>query len=313
MHIVNAGHEFINIEDPVKKVERVARICYKSEDKIKDGSAEKMVRALVKREHTAMIEHASLVVMLDKKGFDLLASWVRYLEHLRGFKSYLRFTAISGCIVSGNMRAWRDFAKLCGEEKLKIFPYLDNIFRSEKYGVFFEGLVYPVDGEGFAMVVDPDMLVCDERMIHKDVTVLFTVDRGVSHEIVRHRPASFAQESTRYCNYGKSDVTFIRPCFLNEDTPEMDNWVEDMMRAERDYINMLRGGFTPQEARCVLPSSLKTEIAMTANLKEWYHFFNLRAVGVTGAPHPQMVEVALPLMRDMQKNNPQVFNDLAGE
>lgn len=205
MQIVKAGHEILdplNGEEILKKLERIARVCYKSEDKIGEGSTEKMVRALIKSNHDAMLEHFSF-------------------------------------------------------------------------------------------------------------SIKFICDRGVSHELVRHRVASFAQESTRYCNYGKSgDVTFIRPLFFAEDSPEMDNWIGSMMSAERCYLDLLQEGRTPQEARAVLPNSLKTEVVMTANLREWRHFFKLRAVGTTGKPHPQMREVAVPLLYEVADKIPVIFDDI---
>lgn len=209
MKIVKAGFEImdpLNGEEILKKIEKVARVCYKSEDKIKEGSAEKMVRTLVKRGHEAMLEHFSF-------------------------------------------------------------------------------------------------------------SVKFTVDRGVSHEIVRHRVASFAQESTRYCNYGHDgEIAVIEPFYL-KDCQEKEpwkyhNWYEACEKAEENYIKLIEYGATPQEARAVLPNSLKTEIVMTANLREWRHFFKLRAVGVTGAPHPQIREVAVPLLEECKKLIPVVFDDL---
>lgn len=205
MKIVKACYEILDIlngEDILKKIERVARVCYKSEDKITNGSAEKMVRSLIKSGHEAMLEHYSF-------------------------------------------------------------------------------------------------------------SVLFICDRGVSHELVRHRIASFAQESTRYCNYGKSgEVSFIKPMFFAEDSIEFDNWCDSMMEAEKIYLNLVEIGWKPQEARCVLPNSLKTEIVVTANLREWRHFFKLRAVGTTGAPHPQMRELTVPLLQELKKRVPVVFDDL---
>ena len=154
-----------------------------------------------------------------------------------------------------------------------------------------------------------------EAMIeHASMTVKFTVDRGVSHELVRHRLASFAQESTRYCNYSKdkfgNELTFIKPCFWNEDKTAYDVWKKVMYEAELAYFDLLYRGATPQEARSVLPNSLKTEVVMTANMREWRHFFRLRAAGETGAPHPQMVEVALPLLRKCQELMPELFDDI---
>lgn len=146
---------------------------------------------------------------------------------------------------------------------------------------------------------------------HFDITVKFVCDRGVSHEIVRHRMASYCQESTRYCNYSKdafgSEITVIRPSFLTEGTPGWQYWKVACRMAEKSYFELLDWGCTPQEARAVLPTSLKTEVVMTANLREWRHFFKLRTAP---AAHPQMREVAIPLLRRMQELVPVVFDDL---
>ena len=149
---------------------------------------------------------------------------------------------------------------------------------------------------------------------HASVTVKFVVDRGISHELVRHRLASFAQESTRYCNYSKDDfgseITFIIPDYLEYKSEGWNIWKESMKQAEDAYFKMLDFGLSPQQARAVLPNSLKTEVVMTANLREWRHFFKLRALGTTGKPHPQMLEVAVPLLEDMKNLIPVVFDDL---
>lgn len=189
----------------LQKIEAAARTCYKSEGKIQEGSAAKMVASLIKSGHEAMLEHAS-------------------------------------------------------------------------------------------------------------VTVKFVVDRGISHELVRHRLASFAQESTRYCNYSKDDfgseITFIIPEYLEYKSEGWNIWKDSMKQAEDAYFKMLDFGLSPQQARAVLPNSLKTEVVMTANLREWRHFFKLRALGTTGKPHPQMLEVAVPLLEDMKNLIPVVFDDL---
>lgn len=149
---------------------------------------------------------------------------------------------------------------------------------------------------------------------HASMTVKFIVDRGVSHELVRHRLASFAQESTRYCNYSKDkfdgEVTFIRPFFFERGSTEYSCWEDMCQHAENVYLAMLQMNRTPQEARSVLPNSLKTEVIMTANMREWRHFFRLRAAGETGAPHPQMAEVAVPLLREVQAYMPELFGDI---
>ena len=149
---------------------------------------------------------------------------------------------------------------------------------------------------------------------HCVISVKFIVDRGVSHELVRHRMASYAQESTRYCNYSKdkfgNEITVIKPCFLDEDTENYRIWKSSCEAAEKAYFAMLDNDATPQEARSVLPNSLKTEICMTANLREWRHFFKLRALGITGKPHPQMLEVTVPLLAEFKALIPVAFDDL---
>lgn len=311
MRIINAGFKVIDIDNPVKKIERVARVCYKSEDKIKEGSAEKLVKALIKNNHTAMLEHASIVIELDRFTFDSMVTHLQYLEQVEGYRIYLRYSRIDRYIISGNIRAWREYLLANKKCCLGVFEPLDNIFKSDKYKAFFKDVDYEVDSLGYAKEIDPCRLITEEQLIHRDFTVVFTVDRGISHEIVRHRVASFAQESTRYCNYGKyGDVAFIKPCYLDYDTPAFDNWVELMMLTEKHYLDMLDNGATPQEARIVLPQSLKTELAMTTNLNGWRHFFKLRAVGVTGKPHPQMLEVAVPLLEHCKTMIPVVFDDL---
>jgi thymidylate synthase (FAD) len=146
---------------------------------------------------------------------------------------------------------------------------------------------------------------------HFSITVRFICDRGVSHEIVRHRLASYCQESTRYCNYGNeqfnSEITVIEPLYLEQYTDAYSAWQEACEIAEIAYFKLLDWGCTPQEARAVLPNSLKTEVVMTANLREWRHFFKLRCAS---AAHPQMREIATPLLRTLQKKLPVVFDDI---
>lgn len=146
---------------------------------------------------------------------------------------------------------------------------------------------------------------------HQSFTVKFTVDRGVSHEIVRHRLAAYCQESTRYCNYSGdkfgNEITVIKPCFWDDSSDEMAFWKLFMEEAEEFYFKLLERGATPQEARTVLPNSLKTEVVMTANLREWRHFLKLRCAP---AAHPQMREVAVKLLQMCQEQIPVVFDDI---
>lgn len=149
---------------------------------------------------------------------------------------------------------------------------------------------------------------------HASVTVKFVVDRGVSHEIVRHRLAAYCQESTRYCNYSTGvfgkEITVIKPMFLEENTPDYSRWYQSCQYAENSYMALLDMGATPQEARAILPNSLKTEVVMTANLREWRHFFRLRTAP---AAHPQMREVTIPLLRRFQELIPVVYDDIEPE
>jgi len=151
-----------------------------------------------------------------------------------------------------------------------------------------------------------------EAMIeHVHVSVRIICDRGVSHEIVRHRMASYAQESTRYCNYGKdkfgNEITVIEPNFWNDKPDCKKVWEEAMKQAEEAYMKLIELGATPQEARSVLPNSLKTEIVVTMNLREWRHFFKLRT---DKAAHPQIREIAVPLLKAFKEKIPVVFDDI---
>lgn len=183
----------------------------------------------------------------------------------------------------------------------------------------------------------------DAMLEHASMKVKFIVDRGVSHEIVRHRLCSFAQESTRYCNYSKdkfgNEITVIEPCFF-QDIPSdrkagiMDvldgvirynecslgelsaheeafmEWYKSCSSSEYGYFEMLKLGATPEEARSVLPHSLKTEIVVKANMREWREIFKLRAAGEHGKPHPQMLEVMVPLLNECKLKLPALFDDI---
>lgn len=149
---------------------------------------------------------------------------------------------------------------------------------------------------------------------HATISLRFICDRGVSHELVRHRLASYSQESTRYCNYSKgkfgNEITIIKPCFWDESDLKYVAWANLCSKAEDAYIDLLRSGATPQEARSVLPNSLKTEIVVTMNIRSWRHFFWMRYLGVAGTPHPQMVEVAKMAFDLLYSHYPVFFEDL---
>lgn len=154
------------------------------------------------------------------------------------------------------------------------------------------------------------------------ITVRFIVDRGVSHELVRHRLASFAQESTRYCNYEGKDMEFIIPSWLkwqegictkstysyiNLGHDGHNTWIHSMLDAEEKYNILIKKGWSPQQARSVLPNSLKTEINMSCNIREWREVFKQRC---SNAAHPQMQEVMRPLLAEFQQKIPILFDDI---
>lgn len=144
---------------------------------------------------------------------------------------------------------------------------------------------------------------------HVSMTVRFICDRGVTHELVRHRLVAYSQESTRYCNYSKgkygSEITVIKPIFFDESRYEI--WYESCQESEDCYLDLIERGSLPQEARSVLPNSLKTEIVTTANLREWRHIFTLRT---SKAAHPQMREIMVPLLKEVQNRVPIIFDDI---
>lgn len=149
---------------------------------------------------------------------------------------------------------------------------------------------------------------------HGSLTVKFVCDRGVSHEIVRHRLAAYCQESTRYCNYSQekfgTEITVIKPLFFEKNTPAWNMWKRACERCETAYFDLLNEGCSPQEARSVLPNSLKTEVVMTADVREWRHFLKLRC---SPAAHPQMREVACELLSIMRECYPVFFEDIVIE
>ena len=308
------------LEGVYKQIERVGRVCYKSEDKITEDSAKPFVDRMIKSGHGAMLEHGTV---------------------------YLKFSWNGGtCGLCNQALPCKLLDKYC-INKYSIVNYNGNdIYITTNFRVLIEN--------GW---LDDLQYICEPTEFHeKRVTVHFVCDRGVSHEFVRHRVMSFAQESTRYCNYSKdkfgNELTFIIPCWLDipegraywhdginyrvgatEENPfgesvnfkawgnkksnyvEVCDYIQALDSAEKAYFRLMdkwenrvadiryTTGFkgnpwTPQQARAVLPNSLKTELVVTGFVSDWNHFFDLRARGTTGAPHPQAKELAEPLMKE---------------
>ena len=327
MIITNAKHEIITETEPLKKIERIARICYKSEDKITDGSDIKMINMLIARKHTAMLEHANIIVSVPESVYTAVKTDIEtVLETIPAInipdRCYLRFTKHSKYIISGNIRAWYEYFsnKFFNRNKelyVVINKHIHNIFN------FFDETEIETHNTCH-IITDMSELSDEERMIHEEISVIFTTDRGVTHELVRMRKASFAQESTRYCNYSAdkfgNHITVIKPCFWNNEIVTNDitgaalskytAWQAACESAEHYYFALLSNGATPQEARDVLPTSVKSEIVVTANLTEWCHILNLRACDATGKAHPQMHEITIPLLNDVKISHPFAFSAL---
>jgi len=140
---------------------------------------------------------------------------------------------------------------------------------------------------------------------HASISVRFICDRGITHELVRHRLAAYTQESTRYCNYS-GNIQFIQPLFYKKGSKKYQIWYENCLQAAKNYNLLIQLGSPPEEARSVLPNSLKTEIIATYNLRQWRHVFEMRC---QKAAHPQMREIMIPLLKEFKKKLPIIFDD----
>lgn len=303
---------------PYEFIERVGRTCYKSEDKITDGSAVKFVENLAKRKHYAMLEHETLFFVSPYMYVrEFVTDMLRDGIDLKYFNISLNEDR-EASVVSGSFRSFIDLfnqvghfhrhatVTLMASELQKAYPNLFSYLEvtvSTDFGNF-------ISREKFIELFKDAPEIISKHLTH---TVKFVCDRGVSHELVRHRPCSFAQESTRYCNYNKEgEIVVIEPFFFTADgvSVSTDQWAERYgawryacEEAEKMYLRIIADGGTPQEARSVLPNSLKTEIIVTATENEWQHIINLRYIGTTGAPHPQMKEVMAYAVNDLVRES----------
>ena len=283
MKIIEPYFEFIDEPDALKKIELCGRVCYKSESKITAGSAETFVKNLICRGHESVLEHAVYIVKCEDRDANVFNRICNTIENRDSGRVLLKSTQKRRNVISGNVRAWRDFMREC--TRLNAYPKFLTLFD----GILFDDVNPAKHWITTAQFIDNAELTTDERDAHFTQTVKFVVDRGISHEIVRHRTASFSQESTRYCNYSGS-MTFIEPLFFDDLSLQL--WENEMQNIENLYNLLISKGTKPQEARAVLPNSTKTELIMTANTECWKHFFELRTAA--GA-HPQMKQIAEPL------------------
>ena len=296
MRLINQSYEIWNqpagLEGVYKQIEKVGRVCYKSEDKITEDSAKPFVDRMIKSGHGAMLEHGTIYLAIP------MTTYAPEAVNIYRHNSYSKVNECNKFIFTDKygdkVAAW------CVTTNLRVLVENDCL----------EDLEF----------------LCEPTEYHeRRVTVHFVCDRGVSHEFVRHRVMSFAQESTRYCNYSKdkfgNELTFIIPSWCSNrdevhivpdkyDVDWNDKLIEDfgneqgrlyigLALAENTYLDLLKIGWTPQQARAILPNSLKTELVMTGFVSDWKHFFGLRC---DSAAHPQAMELAIPLKEEFINN-----------
>lgn len=200
----------------------------------------------------------------------------------------------------------------CFEEEINPKAIMEKIERAGRTCYKSEGRI----GDGTAEKFIASIIKRGHEAVleHASISVRIICDRGVSHEIVRHRLAAYCQESTRYCNYADGkfgrELTFIKPCYWEDGSEMYDVWENAMQAVEQVYQFMVARKVKPEEARSILPNSLKTELVMTANIREWRHFFKLRT---SPAAHPQMREIAGMMLEGFKKELPVLFGDVGGK
>ena len=246
------------LEGVYKQIEKVGRVCYRSEDKITEDSAKPFVDRMIKSGHGAMLEHGTVYLKITYKNTN--------------------FTTL--CMFYGKNK----YSVLNHSEDNKIY-YITTNYRVLVENNHLSDLKY----------------LCEPTEFHeKRITVHFTADAGVMREFFRHRVFSMAQESTRYCNYLRdkfsNSITVVYPSWLKEE--EELEFEEDMRVIEELYFKWLNKGWTAQQARVFLPLGVKAEAVMTGFTSDFKHFFDIRARGTTGAPHPQAKKLAEPLMKE---------------
>lgn len=289
----------------VIRLEACGRICYKSEEKITTDSAMPFVKKIAEHGHNSVMEMA--VVTLGVK-----CSSAQFDELLSLEPKYL-FMDQSGDerLITGSIRAFRELY-----ERAAKTPLVEAMvaFQVARHPYLFEGVWDGGSGNADSGIgvrkldlEEVEKLSPDLLGRHRFCGVMFTVNRAVTHEIVRHRPCSYLQESQRYCRYSQdkfgNQVTFIKPMFYEEGTEEYGLWKKAIEDTEKIYLKLLETS-TPQAARTVLPNSCKTEIIVYCNLEEWKHIFKLRT---SKAAEPSMREIMIPLAKELKERYPAVL------
>jgi thymidylate synthase (FAD) len=282
------------------RLEACGRVCYKSEDKITDDSAIPFVTKIAAHGHNSVLEMAVITfrVTCPPRSFeDFLACQPKYLVIDK---------LDNGMLITGSVRALKELYVTFPDNQIinDLILVLVGIapFIFEKVVDLRKVLEKDQSCKILKLSLsEVDSLPAELRLRHRFIGVRFVVNRAVTHELVRHRPCSFLQESQRYCRYSEdkfeNQVTFIKPMFFKAKSKEFELWQEAMAQAESIYLKLLETS-TPQAARTVLPNSCKTEIIVFCNLIEWRHIFTLRT---SPAAEPSMREIMIPLQEEMQK------------
>ena len=289
MKIVEPSFEVI--EDQLEKltiperIEQCGRICYKSEGRITPDSAIPFCKKMVESGHGAVLEMATVHLVVNLDMVDLPES--KYIS--------VDFTEDEECIISGSIRGFLEVEGL----SMNIEGFL-----ADEHPVFFSSdVARGWESQGVRFATQEEIPAS-----HRHVAVKFIVNRAVSHELVRHRPCSFLQESQRYCRY-EDEVVFIRPEWWDKGKQSLIgsceyDWESHMSACENRYREFLARGKTPQQARAVLPNSTKTEVIVYADLPEWKHIFSLRD---HPAADPEMRRVMAPLHQEFKRRWPDFF------
>ena len=290
------------------RIEGCGRICYKSEDKITPESAEPFIRSIIKHGHNSVTEMAVLTLKIQ---YDTESIASKFFNLMPKFLIVDRLEK-KELLITGSIRAFREMYQ--SNPTIKMVKAIAE-YLSRRHPLFYEDLL-PERGllnqEGVEVekveLEAVDSLPADLLARHRHVAVLFVVNRAITHEIVRHRPVSYLQESQRYCRYSQdkfgSEVTFIKPMFFKEGSDEYSLWEKAMQDTEKIYLKLLESS-SPQAARTVLPNSCKTELITFANLLEWLHIFKLRT---SKGAEPSMREVMIPLLQKFQEKYPTIFD-----
>ena len=295
---------------PALRIEYCGRVCYKSEERMDADSAAPFVRKMLRNRHSSVLEMAVLTLEIRCADAAPIGAFLARLP--RFFHIDQINDGDPGLLLTGSIRAFRELWQNCPDDILcrALFGFL-----LARYPLFFEDLAEgeapPAPEPGIRVrklgLAEVDRLPPELLARHRFLAVRFVVNRAVSHEMVRHRPCSFLQESQRYCRYDRErfggEVAFIRPLFFPEGSEEFTLWRESMAAAEQASLRLLETA-SPQAARTVLPNSCKTEIIVHANLAQWRHILRLRT---SPAADPAMREVMIPLQAEVSRRWPGIF------